>query len=176
MFSFTETKAAEYAALMLNKSDRTVRRWRSGLIGNDGVLPESEHGKHQRTGVIWKDEDLNKKATEYIRSNAAVKGWPNLTSIDFCRIKLCFLIQHWSLVSLENMPRNRSHMASSTGFEVLTTQKGIFADGHERSDVIDSRKLFLCKMAKLGFLYFTNVPFAVSQYEAFILRHAWLSL
>ena len=32
MFSFTETKAAEYAALMLNKSDRTVQRWRSGLI------------------------------------------------------------------------------------------------------------------------------------------------
>ena len=85
MFSFTETKAAEYAALLLNKSDRTVRRWRSGLIENDGVLPESEHGKHQRTGVLWKDEDLNKKATEYVRSNAAVKGRPNLTSIDFCR-------------------------------------------------------------------------------------------
>ena len=82
MFSFTETKAAEYAALMLNKSDQTVRRWRSGLIENDGVLPESDHGKHQCTGVILKDEDLNKKATE---CNAAVKGRPNLTSIDFCR-------------------------------------------------------------------------------------------
>ena len=72
-------KAAEYAAQMLNKSDRTVRRWRSSLIENDGVFPESKHGKHQCTSVLWKDEDLNKKATNYVRSNAAVKGRPNLT-------------------------------------------------------------------------------------------------
>ena len=82
LFSFTDTKAAEYAALMLGKSDRTVRRWRSGVVENDGVSPVSEHGKHQRTGLLWKDEQLNKKATEYVRSNAAVKGQPNLTSVD----------------------------------------------------------------------------------------------
>ena len=43
-FSFTETKAAEYAASMTKKSDRTVRRWRSALINNNGVLPKSEQG------------------------------------------------------------------------------------------------------------------------------------
>ena len=64
MFSFTETKAAEYAAQMINRSDRTVRRWRSSVIDNDGVLPESKHGKHQCTSV-WIDEGLNEKATEY---------------------------------------------------------------------------------------------------------------
>jgi len=84
LFSFTETKAAEYAATMLKKSDRTVRRWRSALIDNDGEMPECEHGKHQRSGVLWKNEELSKKATEYIRSNAAVKGRPNLTAADFC--------------------------------------------------------------------------------------------
>ena len=42
-FSFTETKAAEYAAYMMKKSDRTARRWRSALI-DDGVLPELEQG------------------------------------------------------------------------------------------------------------------------------------
>ena len=35
-FSFTETKAAECAASMVKKSDRTVRRWRRILINNDG--------------------------------------------------------------------------------------------------------------------------------------------
>ena len=80
IFPFTETKAAEYAAQMINH--RTVRRWRSSLIENDGVLPESKHGKHQRTSV-WIDEDLNEKATEYARSNDAVKG-QILTFIDFC--------------------------------------------------------------------------------------------
>ena len=42
-FSFTETKAAEYDASMMKKSDRTARRWRSALI-DDGVLPELEQG------------------------------------------------------------------------------------------------------------------------------------
>ncbi len=83
MFSFTETKAAEYAAQMINRSDRTVRRWRTSLIENNGEFPEAQHGKYQRY-CVWDDEDLNKKVTEYVRSNAAVKGRPNLTSIDFC--------------------------------------------------------------------------------------------
>ena len=42
-FSFNETKAAEYAASMMKKSDRTARQWRSALI-DDGVLPELEQG------------------------------------------------------------------------------------------------------------------------------------
>ena len=158
---FTETKAAEYAAQMLQKSDRTVRRWRSLLIGNDGVFPESEHGNHQRTGVLWKDEDLNKKANQYVRSNAAVKGRPNLTSIDFCCWVNESLLPNSTLepgfprkICLETA-RKWLHQLC---FEVLTTQKGIFIDGHEHSDVIESRKLYLRKMAKLGFLHFTNAP------------------
>lgn len=92
MFSFTETKAAENAASMLKKSDRTVRRWRSGVIDNDGILPESRQGRYQRSGVLWKNEELNKKAVEYVRENAAVKGRPNLTTVDFCKwVNDCFL-------------------------------------------------------------------------------------
>ena len=41
---------------------------------------------------------------------------------------------------------------------MLTVQKGIFIDGHEREDVVESRKLFLRKMTKLGFLHFTSAP------------------
>ena len=40
-FSFIETKAEEYAASMMKKSDRTARGCRSTLI-DDGVLPELE--------------------------------------------------------------------------------------------------------------------------------------
>ena len=64
-FSFTETKAAEYAASMMKKSDRTARRWRSALI-DDGVLPESEQGCYQRSSVLWQNEELNKKAVGYV--------------------------------------------------------------------------------------------------------------
>ena len=64
-FSFIETKAAEYAASMMKKSDRTARRWRSASI-DDGVLPELEQGRYQRSGVLWQNEELNKKAVEYV--------------------------------------------------------------------------------------------------------------
>ena len=64
-FSFTETKAAESAASMMKQSDRTARRWRSALI-DDGVLTELEQGCHQRSSVLWQNEDLNKKAVEHV--------------------------------------------------------------------------------------------------------------
>ena len=60
-FSFIETKAAEYAASMMKKSDRTARRWRSALI-DDGVLPELEQGCYQRSSVLWQNKEQNKKA------------------------------------------------------------------------------------------------------------------
>ena len=50
---------------MMKKSDRTARRWRSALI-DDGVLPEFEQGRYQRSGVLWQNEELNKKAVEYV--------------------------------------------------------------------------------------------------------------
>ena len=44
------------------------------------------------------------------------------------------------------------------GFEVLTAKKGIFVDGHELPDVVESQTKLLRKMVKLGFLHFTNAP------------------
>ena len=83
--SFTESKAAEYAAAMVGKTDRTIRQWKLDLIANDGVLPESKQGSYQRSGVLWQSEELNLRAREYVRLNTAVKGTPNLTAAAFCR-------------------------------------------------------------------------------------------
>ena len=146
---------------MMKKSDRTVRRWRSALIDNDGVLPESEQGRYQRSGVLWQNEELNKKAVEYVRDNISVKGHPNLTTVTFCKwVNECFLPN----CTLEpGFPRKISLETTCVwlhhlGFEVLTVRKGIFIDGHERPDVIDARKLFLRKMTKIGFLHLSNAP------------------
>lgn len=49
------------------------------------------------------------------------------------------------------------------GFEIITTHKGIFYDGHERDDVVEHRKIFLRRMVKIGFLHFTNAPTESSQ-------------
>ena len=160
-FSFTEIKATEYAASMVKKSDRTVRRWRSALINNDGVLPESEQGHYKRSGVLWQNEELNKKAVEYIQDNVSVKGRPNLRTVTFCKWVNEYFLPNCTLepgfphkISLETARLWLHHL----GFEVLTVRKGIFIDGHEQLDVIDAQKLFLRKMTKLGFLHITNAP------------------
>ena len=79
-----ETKAAELASIIINKSDKTIREWRAHFFINEGEIPESTQGKYQRSGIIWAREDLNKKATKYIRENADIKGQPNLTIQKFC--------------------------------------------------------------------------------------------
>lgn len=82
-FAFTESRAAETTAKIINKADKTSRHWRTDLITNDGNFSESKQGKYQRSGVLWCDEELTKEAREYVRLNASVKGKPNLTVPDF---------------------------------------------------------------------------------------------
>ena len=92
VFNLTETRVADYAAGMVHKSGRTVRQWRHDLIMNDGVFPESQQGSYEYSGILWKSEEINKKATKFVRSNATVKGKPNLTALSFCRwVNECLL-------------------------------------------------------------------------------------
>lgn len=44
----------------------------------------SKQGKYQQTGVLWSPEELNGKASNFIRERAAVKGEPNLKTATFC--------------------------------------------------------------------------------------------
>ena len=62
-----ETEAAELAGMMIGKSDKTICKWRSNFFESE--VPHSKQGQYQGTCVLWKNEDLNKKA-----ENAAVKG------------------------------------------------------------------------------------------------------
>ena len=93
LFSFTETKAAEYVASMVKKSEQTVQRWRSGLIDNDGFLLESKQGCYQRSGVLWQNEELNKRGIDYVRENAVIKECLNFPTVDFFSkwVNECFL-------------------------------------------------------------------------------------
>ena len=44
------------------------------------------------------------------------------------------------------------------GFDILQLSKGVFIDGHERSDVVESRVKFLRTMTECGFLRPDNAP------------------
>ena len=155
-----ETKAAELAGIMIGKSDKVVREWRSYFTQN-GEIPQSQQGGYQRSGVLWTNEDLNKKATEYIRGNADLKGQPNLTVGKFCQWVNDDLLPNETLPP--GFPRNVSVETArkwmhELWFEVVVKKKGTFVDGHEREDVVEYRKTFLRRMVALGFLNEHNAP------------------
>ena len=81
---FGETQAAEMAGMMVGRSDKSVREWRTHFLNNNGQIPGNMQGKYQRSGVVWRCEILNRKASKYIRNNSNVKGRPNLTVGTFC--------------------------------------------------------------------------------------------
>ena len=156
-----ETKAAELASAMINKSDKTIREWRTHFFQNEGEIPESTQGKYQRSGIVWSREDLNKTATKYIRENADVKGKPNLTVGTFCNWINEDLLPNETLepgfprkISMET-GRKWMH---ALGFNVVSKKKGTFVDGHERDDVVEYRAKFLRRMVGLGFLNPNNAP------------------
>ena len=51
-FKMKDTEAAELTAKMVHKSDRTIRQWRTDLVNNDGIMPESQQGRYQQKGVL----------------------------------------------------------------------------------------------------------------------------
>ena len=94
-------------------------------------------------------------------SNAAPRGRPNLTSSAFCQWVNNELLPNSVLepgyprrVSVETA-RKWLH---DLGFEILQLSKGVFIDGHERSDVVESRGQFLRTMTECGFLRLDNAP------------------
>ncbi len=146
--------------MMLGKSDRTIRQWKADFLQH-GSIPDNKQGKYQRSGVLWSSEDINKKATKYIRENANVKGRPNLTTSSFCRWINNDLLPNVSLppgyprrVSIETARR----WLHELGFVILSGNKGMFFDGHERDDVVVARKNFLDEMVRIGFLHPEHAP------------------
>ena len=120
------TKAAELAGMMVGKSDRTVRDWRAHFM-ETGEIPESKQGKYIRTGVLWTSEELNKKASDYIRDNANVKGKPKLTVGRFCQWVNDDLLPNETLepgfpqkISVETARKWMQEL----GFDVVAKKKG----------------------------------------------------
>ena len=107
------------------------------------------------------NEEICKRASVYVRENAAPRGRPNLTASAFCHWVNNDLLPNSTLepgfprrVSVETA-RKWLH---DLGFDVLQMSKGVFIDGHERPDVVESRDSFLRKMTECGFLRPDNAP------------------
>lgn len=159
-FKLGSTRAAEIAGMMIGRSDKSIRSWKSRFI-ETGEIPDCKQGKYQRSGILWSNESLNKKAIKYIRLNNNVKGKPNLTVHSFCEYINEDLLQNETLEP--GFPRRISVETArkwlhQLGFQVMEKKKGTFVDGHEREDVVEYRLKFLRKMVGLGFLNKSNAP------------------
>ena len=78
--NFPLTEAAGVISDIIGKSDRTIREWHTSFMANNGSFTDTLRGKYQRSGVLWQNEELNKKATKFVRENAFAKARPNMTS------------------------------------------------------------------------------------------------
>jgi len=69
---------------LLAYSDRTIREWRTDFMENECSFPDSRQGSYQRSGALRQNEEINKKAREFVKANAGAKGKKNLTAAVFC--------------------------------------------------------------------------------------------
>ena len=161
IFGLSKTDTAAVVGEVLHKNERTIRRWVDDFVSNGGEFSESQQGHYVRNNTLMSNEELCERAREYVRENAATRGRPNLTSAAFCQWVNNELLPNSVLdpgyprrVSVETA-RKWLH---DLGFNVLQMSKGVFIDGHERPDVVESRERFLKKMTECGFLRPDNAP------------------
>ena len=143
--------AAREAGSIVGYTDRTVRTLRKQFWDNNGMLEERKQGKYARM-TVYGDEELNKKAAEWVRANAFRKGQPNMTAQSFCvwvnedLLPSSHLLPHFPRrVSFRTSVRWLYHL----GFKPVSHRKGVYIDGHEREDVVLHRGKYLREMAAL---------------------------
>ena len=145
-FGLQKTDTAATVSEFLQRSGRTIRCWIDDFVRNDGEFSDTQQGHYVRNNTLMSNEELCEKARVYVRANAAPRGRPNLTSSAFCQWVNNDLLPNSVLepgyprrVSVETA-RKWLH---ELGFELA---KGVFIDGHDRSDVVESRVKFLRTM------------------------------
>ena len=160
IFGLKKTDTAAAVSEVLQKNERTVRRWVDDFASNRGEFSESQQGHYARI-TLMSNEEICERARVYVRENAVPKGRPNLTAVAFCYWVNNNLLPNSTLepgfprrVSVETV-RKWLH---DLGFDVLHMSKGVFIDGHECPDVVESREKFLKKMTECGFLRPDNAP------------------
>ncbi len=143
------------------KNFKTVQKWRTDFVKNNGELPDFLRGHYGRMNAVKNNEELTEKATRYVRENSFKKGAGNLTSRSFCTWVNDELLPNATLEP--GAPRKISVEVSRKwlhrmGFKVRRITKGVYCDGHERTDVVKHRQIFLNEMSTLGFLHALNAP------------------
>ena len=158
-WGYSITDAAQIASEYTDISPGTIRKWASSFfIGlhnlvqtspdnvNDECIEDelsSERGhSHSSPSSLIHDEQFQLEARTYIRQNAYVKGEPNLTVDKFME----WVASTYKTTIHKETARRWFH---ELGFSRVHHQKGVYFDGHDRSDVVAYRNSFLADMEAL---------------------------
>ena len=145
------TDAAREAASFVGFNERTVRKYNDDFFTNRGQFPETKRGKYTQQCLL-SNETLRLEAAMWVRENAYQKGAANMTAASFCQwVNETLLVQH----NLDaNLPRRISVRTATQwlhhlGLRPQSHKKGAYVDGHEREDVVKSRREFLQQIRHL---------------------------
>ena len=148
-------EAASRASDVTGVSAYTIRKWASHYYMSVDVAPESidhdmmadllssERGRGSKlAGSLLTDEEFRLAAREYVRQNSCVRGEPNMTSEAFYD----WISSTYGVTICRGTARIWLH---NLGFSQKNHHKGVYFDGHERSDVVEYRNNFVSKIKEL---------------------------
>ena len=139
------------AASFVGFNEKTVRKYRKEFFACHGHFSEEKRGKYKRD-CLFTNEDIKLEAAMWVRENSYKKGAANMTAASFCSWVNDTLLLHYDLPA--NLPqrislRTATRWLHHLGFRPQSHQKGAYVDGHEREDVVKSRKYYLEKLRQL---------------------------
>ena len=145
-------RVAQSVGEVLGRCEKTIRDWIKELKENDGEFLAYGRGKHRRVTLLT-DERCCERATKWVRENSCRKGQANMTVKDFMDYLNETLLP--SMAEDEALPKTvcmttARKFLHELGFERTdTTRKGVYRDGHERPDVVESRKHYIARLHDL---------------------------
>ncbi len=144
-------ESCRIAASSMGFSSEVVRRWAKEIYADffatlssleditDKLLLQeldSDRGKHPKWISLISDENVQAAVKSFIHDNGYVKGRPNLTLMD---------VVSWvrTTYDVEVSKSSVGQWLHQLGFTYVQHTKGVYFDGHERTDVVARRKAYL---------------------------------
>ena len=145
-FGLLKISAARQVAAFFGISEKTVRTWRKQFLMDPDEFREKHRGEYLRHQLMT-DEQFRDQALEWVRANNNITGKKNMIASDFCSWVNSTLLPvakryHPNLPAKIN-DRTAVRWLYLLGFEPISSKKGVYIDGHERSDVIEYREVYL---------------------------------
>jgi len=148
-FGMLKTNAAHEVASFFGISEKTVRTWRKPFSKDPEGFGVENRGKHLRYQAIV-DEEYKDRVLESVRAHNNVTGRKNMTAGEFCSwLNTEFLPdvrKHHPNAPFEINERTAIRWLHMLGFEPISSKKGVYIDGHKRSDVVEYQKLYLRRL------------------------------